>query len=82
MTKAEKDTLFDALRDAEDWQHSLSDAHYHKGPIAERCQKKIKKYKRLRQKIASDLGISMTTEIEDLVATTETKTIHEIKAMK
>lgn len=79
-TVAVKNLLFDALRDAEDWQLSIADAWGSKTPEHSTAMKRAKKYKRMREKISKELGRPMQTKNQLAIESAETKTIHEIHA--
>lgn len=81
LSKRDKKVLFQALRDAEDWQSSLSDAWHGKGKEAEKADQAVGRYREIRQRLALDLKIGMKTNLEILIESADTKTFQEIKKM-
>lgn len=79
FTKKEKNLLFDALRNAEDYQDGLADAWHNRGPEAEQAFEKSRQYKALRQKLSDKINRPMKTKWEVIMEEGELVNVSEIK---
>lgn len=79
FNKKEKNLLFDALRNAEDYQTGLADAWNNKGPEGEAALLKAQTYRKLREKLSLDLDRSMKTALETIIDNAELVDLNEIK---